>query len=209
MPKLINLFASFLFLSCETDSLNENEFKHDSDTSVNKNNSYNLSDKDSTKVFGYMDEAMVSFVNSLDEYYVSGNSYLQFKKNIDPDNHLSNLTQEGDLLLNKAYFYLKNETSESDIEGFEMIKAIHKGIEIQKNEGASELDLERLGKDIFGLSNDYIISFGKKDCKWFDVFCHASNFWDWLWGDGGVKDVVVGLSLILTMLQIASEIGDL
>jgi hypothetical protein len=157
---------------------------------------------------------MVSFVDAIDPFYKQGMSYGDLKSALDPDNSLSNMKSEGDVLLKQAYTYLKNNTRDSNMSGDKLLDAF---AETLKNEEVvnkdfndiTEQDYEIINRDLFGLSNDYeVTTYG--DCAWYQLGCHANwlinEIGDW-WntpapGDGDKTngDIVLEIATVIGII---------
>ena len=201
--KYFNLLLLLTFLtltfSCSKESNDKMNLSPDA-----KNNSYTFTSKDSTDVVQNAKLDMISFVDGISEFYKSGDSYNDLKNELDPVDGLENMDPAADDLLYAAYTHLSTNASDSDLTGEEMIRAFEVMVANAEANGAktvSEMDLEAESVNLWGSD---VENLSKKDCKWYQIGCHLSNFWNWLNskpGNGGQTNLQM-IASILTIVGV-------
>jgi hypothetical protein len=168
-----------------------------------------LSDKDIAYVKSEFRKGMASFVESVQPIYKTGMSYSTFKSSL-LGKSATTITTEGDALLLKAYNYISNSTAINYIlknESGKELASAFRFVTLYNVENKSKKgDLVLFGNttgDTF--PNDAILN-RVQDCRWYQIFCHLGNFWDWLNSDsngdgqtnlGGILDAIVTICQIL------------
>jgi len=144
-----------------------------------------------TIMFGFMGNAQIktkddariavaktflSFKKQLSEAYVNSNDFSSFEKNICGN---WNNTIEGRNLLNEAYTYFKNKTSDEKIiasyDGIGIAKALKFQQDIYTKNPKSD------GSELFGGPGDNTLSYYNPSskvaypCKWYQLRCHLNQ----------------------------------
>lgn len=110
-----------------------------------------------------------------------------------------------DNLLYAAYTHLSTNGNNSELTGDEMLKAFQVLVTNAESNGAkniSEMDMEA---ESINLQGSDVENLAKKNCKWYQIGCHLSNFWNWLNkkpGGGGQSN----LQMFTTFLTLLSAI---
>ena len=162
-----------------------------------------LNDKDIAFVKSEFRQGMADFVESVKPIYKIGMTYSAFKISLLGES-ATTITSEGDALLLKAYNYISKSTSTHYIlkneSGKELASAFRfVGLYNAENKSKNG-DLILFGNttgDTF--PSDSVLN-KVQDCKWYQIFCHLGNFWDWLMADtdgdgdtnlGGILDAII------------------
>ena len=180
---LLVILSLFLISSCNEDKLtSETNSSTASSNHIEKSND-SLTQFPNVRRDDRLRQSMVSFVDAIDPFYEQGMSYGDLKSALDPDNSLSNMKSEGDILLKQAYTYLKNNTRDSNMSGDKLLDAyattLQNPLVANKDfNDITEQDHESINRDLFGLSNDYEVT-TNSDCDWWQVGCHLG----WLAGE--------------------------
>lgn len=183
------LLVGFSFVSCSNET--DDEATSGSLTSVKNDLQSVNSSRDGGKidtVFALESSrvAAVSFTREIKAFYKPGMSYSDLKHELDPNGNLSNITTAGDALLYEAYSNIVNGVGERDIKGLKMMQALEYVLEHNIKTGATKVEdvnLESGSKLLFGLDESYVTTARAQPCKWYNIFCHLGNFWNWLAGD--------------------------
>lgn len=119
-------------------------------------------------------QGMASFTTSVRPAYRSGQTYAAFEKALLGK---AKITQQGRILLKKAYGYVANGTSSLSIaskdSGSEMALAL------ATMESLKQGDRKAAGGELFGLTtggvNPYPEAINSECRGWWDLFCHLKN----------------------------------
>ncbi len=149
--------------------------------------------------------AMVSFVNAVKENYTENMTFEELKDALDPENQLSSITDEGNILLLEAYDYIVEDVQNEEMSGVNLLLALYAIIEHSEEQGAiylSEIDLEIGSQWLFGLSDSKSLALKSGGCKWYQIGCHLNSFWNWFTstGPGGGISNGQGLALLFGII---------
>jgi|GEM_PF-1219894 len=199
------VFSTFSFVGCSTGDENLQHISNSEEFSSDKfSRSYSI---DTLFIVNESKNAMVSFTESVKEYYIIGMTYDDLKKAIDPNTALKNITKIGDELLLDAYENIRDDISYKNINGIKILSALQAIVQhdIDTN-GITEIhdfDFSTGEQWLFGLDDLYEAQY--KKCRWYQVGCHLSNVWEWLNtkapGNGGKTNGEV-LAEVLKMLSL-------
>lgn len=123
-------------------------------------------------------QIMANFTESLQSYYKEGMSFDEFRNGLVGDAHP---TKEAKALLLNSFEMLVNKTDRDVIlrtyQGKEVAMGLQNLYDLHEKGIASE------GAEFFGLTSgkqyETRESEGSK-CRWFDLFCHAKDFLNWV-----------------------------
>ncbi len=138
---------------------------------------------DTTFIVESTKAATINFTKEIKAFYSPGMSYSDLKSELDPTGHLSNITPVGDALLHEAYANIVENVREEDMNGLKMAEALHYILKLQLNAGVvkvEDVNFEKGSKELFGLNQSYETTARSQPCKWYQIGCHLSNFWNWL-----------------------------
>ncbi|MEW5677400.1 hypothetical protein ABGT15_13900 [Flavobacterium enshiense] len=124
-------------------------------------------------------KSTISFVESVRPAYSKGITFETFKSKILTDE--KGLTVQGNNLLKSAYGFLQNGASQEEILGKGNVKPMMEAFLFVKDFN----DKNKSDKGdlvLFGMTSgdDTNLKVAYRDCRWYQVFCHLANFWDWL-----------------------------
>lgn len=143
-------------------------------------------------------EGKVSFVTSLGEYYEVGMTYMSFKTKVIGKSNLSNITKEGDALLNESFDLLKSNANTKTIYQ-SSFKKFGEAIIL-----ATKLDpknhelgfIQVFGSEKYFSSNSYEVhSLDQVDCaitdlavkcRWWQLKCHLQE----IFGEDGGNTII-------------------
>lgn len=200
---LLTLTIFTFIVSCSKDSTDE--FNNEASLTQEAKNSYTFTSKDSTSVVQNANLDMISFVNGISEFYNNGDSYNDLKNELDPVDGLVNMHPAANDLLYAAYEHLSTNGNDNNLTGEEMINAFQVMVANAEANGAktvSDMDMEAESINLWGSD---VENLSKKDCKWYQIGCHLSNFWNWLNskpGNGGQTN----LQMIASILSVVGVI---
>ncbi len=190
-PYLITFLSisilSTSFVSCSSDDLNNTEVLERNNELVKK--SPDTVDIDRIKemvtpfpindVYNSVEakESMVSFVNSISEYYIEGMTYQEFKHSLDPYEGLANIKPEGDVLLQEGFNYIVGNVEPSEMSGRHIVDAFFSGVSYYEESLTRVLDFnliddeeyDSIFSDLFGLNQSNIEAYATNGdgCKWY------------------------------------------
>lgn len=181
--KYTSLILMAFTLSCsdtDNESLESDDLQFDLSSSSSARNSFNFTSKDSIDVVKYANLDMISFVNSISEFYESGDSYLDLKTKLDPIDKLSNMHSKADALLLAAYNHLDTGGLDSDLDGVELLEAYEVILLNAESKDAKDIvdinfDLEY--EEFWGSP---LTNMARGNCRWFQIGCHLESVWNWL-----------------------------
>lgn len=118
-------------------------------------------------------ELMISFKESVSEYYEEGDSYENFcyklQYSLNDNDDFTEISEIGHQLLSKTYQYIENNISDDEIlenyEGEEMLTWMVFYSET----------LDTDGSEFFGGSGHININKAAWPCKWYQLRCHVQN----------------------------------
>ena len=122
---------------------------------------------------------MVSFVESVRPAYSDKISFKSFKGKLLNDE--IGLTVEGDKLLESAFGFLQNKTTSDEIIKVGNVKPLMDAF-VFINDYNTKFKSSKGDFALFGMNsdNDAVLKTPYKTCKWYQIFCHLSNAWNWL-----------------------------
>ena len=122
---------------------------------------------------------MVSFVESVKPAYSEKISFKTFKAKLLNDE--IGLTVQGDKLLESAYIFLQNKTTSDEIIRVGNVKPLMEAF-LFINDYNNRTKSAKGDLVLFGMNsdNDAVLKTPYKTCKWYQIFCHLSNAWNWL-----------------------------
>ena len=129
----------------------------------------------------HVKESMASFTSNVSFVYRDGMSVEEFKNILCNGQPVA--TREGDDILNKSFDYLSRRLSFEEIVKSDDGLVFTKGLKYLYENRSSEDIGENDAKKLFGenlLENPPSSAVGAKPCRWYDIFCHLGNFFDWL-----------------------------
>lgn len=186
MRKLLYIVLACTMFSCSNNGIEveeKNDFYEFNDSSLLKKNDFVI---DTSFVVKESKDAMISFVNSVEEFYKVGDSYENFKAALDPSEGLSDITNEGNELLFQAYQYIVSNTDEEDMSGETLILAFNQILLRAKDNNIDkweDIDFEEGSIWLFGLDENSPFLrnalMAKGGCKWYQLGCHLASIWNW------------------------------
>ncbi len=208
-PLLVLLLLLFSLISCTESSdsfLDETSY-------INKSQSnFNLTTRDSTLVVQNANLDMISFVQDISNFYKANDSYEDLKRKLDPVNHLDNMHPAANDLLFKAYLHLSNNGNNSDLTGEEIMVFFDVMLKNAQSDGINDVSKVDFTKESLNLWGSDVDNLAKGSCKWYQIGCHLSNFWNWLNsspGNGGQTNLQMIGTLIIVAAGILAVISDL
>jgi len=197
-----SLFALLLFVACNREPMSEGQLDPQTKSeNIYAKMTYKGIEIDTAAASEAIRLDMVKFVNGVREHYTEGMSYSQLKNTLDPSNNLTSITQEGDDLLFEAYTNIANNVNDNDIKGQKMAAALNyiltNNLDSEITD-ISDVDFESGSLLLFGLDDSYTTMSSSGSCKWYQIGCHLSNFWNWLNSDanGDAPGTVTNLQAI-------------
>jgi hypothetical protein len=142
----------------------------------------------------YLKEGMVSFTENVSFAYSEGVSVDEFKKVLCNGQPIA--TKEGEAILNQAYENLSKKISAEEILKIDDGQEIGLALKYLYDHRTCDGD----ASDLFGtdLAENPKAREGGKPCKWYNIFCHLGNLFDWLFSH---------LGSITTLLNLGHHLG--
>lgn len=210
---IVLLLMGISTLSCS------NEISNDADSSAPLHSQAGIAFRDDAEidtVFAVESTkaAAINFTKEIKAFYSPGMSYSDLKNELDPVGHLSSITPAGDALLHEAYGNIVENVHEEDMNGLKMTEALHYILKIHVDAGIVKLedvDFEKGSRKLFGLGESYETTARAGGCKWYQVGCLLSAFWNWLAADanGAEPGTTTNGSILATVMGIVTGIGTI